>query len=170
MRSLRGAPGGLSLLVEIVQRKNTVRRKLLPGTLSACVILTAGTAMTCVPLPPSVVGFSNSGCLQEPDDGAQWPCDEDEVELTLDGNTLHVVHRGATYNCCAADIVVFSTSGGDVLRLTEEEILISPCFCTCCYDVEATVVGFLPGTYTVEYCWEDYELGAQCHREEIVVP
>lgn len=149
-----------------------MRRTLLPGTLSACVILTGGTATTCVPGPPSVVGFSNSGCLQGPYDGTQWPCDEDEdeVELTLDGNTLHVVHRNAMHNCCATDIVVFSRSDGDVLRLTEEEILIFPCFCNCCYDVEATVVGFLPGTYTVEYCWEEDELSAQCHMEEIVVP
>jgi len=143
---------------------------LLLATLIASVILTAGTATTCMPLPPFVVGFSNSGCLQDPNDGTQWPCDEEEIELTLDGNTLHVVHRNATYNCCAADIVVFSTSRGEVLRLTEEEILIFPCFCECCYDVEATVVGLLPGTYTVEYCWEDDELGEQCHTEEIVVP
>ena len=147
-----------------------MRRTLLLGTLSACVILTAGTATTCVPWPPFAVSFSNSGCLQGPNDETQWPCDEDEVELTLDGNTLNVVHRNATYNCCATDIVVFSAPDGDVLRLTEEEILISPCFCTCCYDVEATVVGVLPDTYTVEYCWEDDELGAQCHTEEIVVP
>jgi len=143
---------------------------LLLATLTASVILTAGTATTCVPLPPFVVSFSDSGCLQDPNDATQWPCDEDEIELTLHGNTLRAVHRNATYNCCAADIVVFSTFDGDVLRLTEEEILILPCFCTCCYDVEATVVGLLPGTYTVEYCWEDDELGEQCRTEEIVVP
>jgi len=145
-------------------------RRLLLVTLVASVILTAGSATTCVPLPPFVVSFSHSGCLQDPNDSTQWPCDADEIELTLDGNTLHVVHGNATYNCCATDIVVVSTAGGDGLRLTEEEILIFPCFCECCYEVEATVVGLLPGTYTVEYCWEDDELGEQCHTEEIVVP
>ena len=146
-----------------------MRRMLLLASLIASVILTAGTAATCVPLPPLVVSSSKSGCLQDSNGNTQWPCDEDEIVLTLDGNTLHVVHRNATYNCCAANVVVFSAFGGDVLRLTEEEILIFPCFCECCYDVEATVVGLLPGTYSVEYCWEDDELGEQCHTEEIVV-
>ena len=147
-----------------------MRRGLFLATLIASVILTAGATTTCVPLPPFVVSFSSSGCLQDPNGGTQWPCDEDEIEFTLDGDTLHVVHRNATYNCCAADVVVLSTSRGNVLGLTEEEILLFPCFCECCYDVEATVFGLLPDTYAVEYCWEDDELGEQCHAEEIVVP
>ncbi|UCC32623.1 MAG: hypothetical protein JSU86_10135 [Phycisphaerales bacterium] len=44
---------------------------------------------------------------------------------------------------------------GAVLRLTEEEILTVPCHCTCCYNVEATVVDLAWGTYTIEFCWQD---------------
>ena len=140
---------------------------LLLRVLVASAGLTAGSAMSCTPY---VASYSNSGCLPAADDGTQWPCDEDQIELTVEGNTLQVVHRNATYNCCANNIIVFSTLLGDVLRLAEDEIVVFPCFCSCCYDVEATVVGLLPGTYTVEFCWEDDELGERCHKEEIVVP
>ena len=41
----------------------------------------------------------------------------------------------------------------------------------CCYEVEATVIGLLPGTYTVDYCWEDYETEQeQCYVEDVVIP
>ena len=59
----------------------------------------------------------------------------------------------------------------ELYRLTEEEILTMPCYCICCYNVEATVVDLIPGPYTVEYCWYDYETdGEKCHQQDIVIP
>jgi hypothetical protein len=117
---------------------------------------------------PHVDEYSNTGCRVD-DLG---PCDEDDViELTVDGTTLHVLHANTTYNCCLDDIVISLTMEGDVITLTEEEIATMPCWCICCYDVEATIVDLAPGEYTVEFCWYDYELYEdRCHYEEIVVP
>lgn len=122
------------------------------------------------PLPlPRISEYRNSGCQPGSRDDYPW-CGEDEFELTVEGHTLYVVHQNATYNCCPDDIVVSLTVEGNLLRLTEEELLTVPCDCLCCYDVETTVVNLAPGTYTVEYCWYDYESGdQQCHVEDIVV-
>ena len=39
-----------------------------------------------------------------------------------------------------------------------------------CSDVEATITDIPPGLWTVEYCWDDYELpGDRCHLEMIVI-
>ncbi|UCC31414.1 MAG: hypothetical protein JSU86_03885, partial [Phycisphaerales bacterium] len=84
--------------------------------------------------------------------------------------TLHVLHNNATYNCCPDDIVVSLSVEGSVITLTEEEVLTDPCFCVCCYNVEATVVDLAPGSYIVEYCWYDYDLGDRCDRQGIVIP
>ena len=114
---------------------------------------------------------SNSGCLTGPQ-GDPYPCpDDDEIEFTVEGTTLQVLHSNATYNCCPDDIAVSLSVEGTILRLTEEEILTDPCYCTCCYEVEATVVDLAPGEYTVEFCWYDYETeGERCFMEDIVVP
>ena len=58
-----------------------------------------------------------------------------------------------------------------MLKLTEREILTMPCWCLCCSDVEAIVVDLAPGTYTVEYCWDDWETGSVvCYTETVVLP
>ncbi|UCG15576.1 MAG: hypothetical protein JSV19_09805 [Phycisphaerales bacterium] len=126
-------------------------------------------------LSPHVATYSNSGCLPGTDGSPLrdfYPCPgDDEIELTVQPNTLHVVHRNATYNCCASDIVISLSVQGNLLTLTEEEILVVGCFCVCCYDVEATVVNLAPGTYTVEFCWEDFQTGGQrCHVQDVVIP
>jgi hypothetical protein len=115
--------------------------------------------------PPKLEEYSHSGCR-----GGPW-CDEDVFTLTVQGHTLHVLHSNATYNCCLTDITVSLTVTGNRLRFTEEEVLVTPCFCLCCYEVESTVVNLASGTYVVEYCWDDYETGGpRCHVEEIEVP
>lgn len=123
--------------------------------------------------PPYVEDYANSGCLRDTaDDPQSRSCGDDEVELTVDGTSLHVLHENATYNCCLNDIVITLVVEGNRLILTEEEILTIPCLCLCCYDVEATVVDLVPGTtYTVEFCWFDRETwDVLCHIEDIVVP
>ena len=125
---------------------------------------------------PSIGEYSDSGCLDgtqmDSQEGEIYPgCGEDEIELTVDTNTLQVVHRNALYNCCPDDIEVSLSIEGTELMLTETEILTTPCDCLCCYDVEATVVNLQAGMYTVIFCWHDYETGIQqCHTEDIPVP
>ena len=118
---------------------------------------------------PRIGGHSNSGCLRDGDDAC---ADPDEVEFTVVGpGTLHVLHTNATYNCCPDDIVISLSVEGNLLRLTEEEVLTEPCWCVCCYNIEATVVDLAPGAYTVRFCWFDYETGGeQCYIEDIVIP
>ncbi|UCG16167.1 MAG: Ig-like domain-containing protein [Phycisphaerales bacterium] len=120
-----------------------------------------------------IESYSDSGCLPPPPGDDKSVCDDDDViELTVQGNTLHVLHRNATYNCCPADIVISLVIEGNVLRLTEEEILGGEaCTCLCCYNVEATVVDLVAGVYMVEFCWDDWETGQQqCYTEQIVIP
>ena len=102
--------------------------------------------------------YANSGCRAE----VEWACDDpDELELTIAGSTLHVLHTNATYNCCPDDIVISAVITDGVILLTEEEILTGGCYCICCFDVEATIVNLAPGSYTVQFCWYDYETSEQ---------
>lgn len=120
---------------------------------------------------PYLVGYGDSGCLPDSRGERYGDCGEDGFEFTVTGDTLYAMHRNATYNCCPDDIVVRLVAQGDVLRLTEEEILTTPCDCDCCYEVESTVANLAPGVYTVIYCWFDYETQVvQCHVEEIEIP
>jgi hypothetical protein len=120
---------------------------------------------------PRVAGYWNSGCLADGNGDPYWPCGEDEIGLTVAPNTLYVVHENAAYNCCPDDIVISLSAEGDVLRLTEEEILTDPCYCICCYEVTATIVDLAPGPYTVEFWWYDYDThDYRCYVEEIVIP
>jgi hypothetical protein len=115
---------------------------------------------------PRMGDYSNSGCLPVRDE-----CGEDEIELTAEPGTLHVLHRNALYNCCLDEITISVSLEGALLRLTEEEVLTDPCFCVCCYDVAGTVIDLLPGSYTVEYCWFDYDIEEErCYVEEIEIP
>jgi len=122
-----------------------------------------------------VGGYSNSGCLPGSEgarDPSTEPCTEDDqIELIPRPGTLDLIHWNATYNCCQDDIRVSFSIEGNMLRLTEEEIPPGGfCDCICCFNVDATVVNLMPGEYTVEYCWLDYEVGPRCHVEDIVIP
>lgn len=120
--------------------------------------------------PPRLEDYTNDGCLGDAGDHPTGWCDEDIIELTVEGNTLYALHKNAAYNCCPDDIVVTLIVEGNLLRLIEEETLTLPCYCICCYEVEATVVELAPGVYTVEYCWYDYDTGPECYVEETVIP
>jgi hypothetical protein len=141
------------------------------STILAVIMSAAAQAAGPVGKGGRIVGdYSNSGCLEPPLRHEPSECDEDEIQLTVEGDTLHVLHRNASYNCCLDDIVISLAVEGKVLRLTEEEVLTHPCYCTCCYDVEATVVDLSPGEYTVEFCWFDYDTGQEeCYVEDIVI-
>ena len=97
---------------------------------------------------PEISETSDGGCLPGSRDSYPW-CGEDEIVLTVEGTSLHVLHHNAAYNCCRDDIVISLEVEENILRLTEDEIPGEPCDCICCYDVEATIVYLPPGTYTV---------------------
>lgn len=144
------------------------------GTDDAAAGETAAAAAAAKEIPPLskapvpyISAYSNTGCLWE----QFWPCEEDDVVVfTPTSGALHAAHMNITYNCCLDDIVVSMTVVDDFISLTEEEVLTNPCYCICCYDFEATVAGLAPGTYTVEYCWYDYEEGPRCYTETVVIP
>jgi hypothetical protein len=115
-----------------------------------------------------VGGYSNSGCLE---DGGRQECGEDLIEFTVGPGILHLLHGNALYNCCPDDIVISVSLEGTLVRMTEEELLTDPCYCVCCYEVEAAVIDIAPGAYTVQFCWFDYDINDQrCYEGPIVIP
>lgn len=124
---------------------------------------------------PSIEEYANSGCLPESeasDESDKYPfCGNDQVETSVEGNEIYIIHRNATYNCCPADIKVSLSVEGNKLKLSEEEIPPAECDCMCCYNVEATIVDLSAGTtYTLEYCWDDYDTGSEeCVEKKIVI-
>ena len=120
---------------------------------------------------PYLDSYSDTGCLPPGgrDDG---PCENDDAfEFLVEGDRLAVTHLDATYNCCPDDIAVSLAVDEWLLTLTEQEILVLPCYCICCYEVQSTVAGLAPGEYTVEYWWYDYETGQErCYTDVVVVP
>ena len=115
--------------------------------------------------------YSRGVCKPGPDPGpfARGTfCAEDVIVLTPSPGELHMMHRNAEYNCCPVDIIVTLTVDGNTIHLREEEVLEDPCFCMCCYDIEATVDNLAPGPYTVEVCWMDG--GETCDEQVVVIP
>ena len=136
---------------------------------------TAGPDAAAAPQPqarglpaPEISETSDGGCLPGSRDSYPW-CGDDEILLTVEGTSLHVLHCNAVYNCCCDDIVISLEVEESILRLTEEEILGDPCDCMCCYDVEATIVNLPPGTYTVIFGWLDWNTSAWTYYEENIV-
>ncbi|MHC5046916.1 MAG: hypothetical protein ACYTGY_10185 [Planctomycetota bacterium] len=94
---------------------------------------------------PHLIGYANSGCLPE-GERVSPPCENDDgFELVVEGDRLTITHRDATYNCCPEDIEVALEVDEWLLVLTETEVLVEPCFCVCCYEVDSTVGGLAPG-------------------------
>jgi len=124
----------------------------------------------CAGAGPYLVGYGDDDC-QPGGARAEEPCTvDDSFDLVVEGDRLTVTHFDATYNCCPDDIAVTLAVDEWLLVLTEEEILEFPCPCMCCYTVQSVVGGLVPGTYTVEYWWHDYETGQdRCYSDEVVV-
>lgn len=134
-------------------------------------------SMSLDPMVPSLDEYGNSGCLPDSEipldyNGEVYPgCGEDGLEVVVEGETARVVHKNATYNCCPDDIAVSLSVQGNLLKLAEQEILTTPCYCLCCYDVTSSIVDLTPGLYMLEYCWKDYETNRlQCLEQAVEVP
>ena len=131
---------------------------------------------------------TNSGCLslregKDPmvltgDEGLEaagddYPgCGEDEIIYTVEPCTLNVVHQNATYNCCLDGITITLDAPANRLSLTERVCVCKPMpVCNCCYNIETQITGIEPGTYTVVFCWEDWDTDEErCDRQQVVIP
>lgn len=120
---------------------------------------------------PHVSQCVNSGCLTD-GDGRRWMCEDDDlIEFIVEEQTLSVLHTNANYNCCLDAIVVSMEIVENRLLLTEQEVAEEPCWCICCYDAEATIVGLPSGEYAVEFSWYDYDTDeTRCVVGDIVIP
>jgi hypothetical protein len=138
----------------------------------ADLLLLLGNWGECPPPPPDLEWFADSGCLPETATRDEYPfCQDDEaVSFTVDDDEVQVLHESATYNCCANFIAVAMEIEGDIITLTEYEVVGEYCPCMCCFDVEAYVGGLQPGSYTMRLCWDDWDTGEwTCYSEEIVI-
>jgi hypothetical protein len=117
-------------------------------------------------IAPHLGSYTNAGCYYNVDATC---VDDDAIEVTVSPATVRVTHQNATY-IWAKEIEVSFSIDGSTLKLTERVVdPFTEAFC--CYSVEATVAALPRGPYTIEYCWQDYEVGEEvCYREDIHVP
>jgi len=130
-------------------------------------------AQIVVPDPdqPRVVDISSFGCLDDPEDPQFPPCGDDVINFAVLETGLHVLHENAMYNCCKDDIVILMDVEDGVIYLTEEEICPEPCYCNCCFTVDALIEGLASGDYVVEFCWYDLDTETtMCDVQNIIIP
>ncbi len=89
--------------------------------------------------------------------GCPWCGDGYGVSISIEGNTLSMIHKNAVYHSCPEDILVTLEVEGNLLKVTEVDVGDLICLCLSCYDVESTIINLPPGTYKLEYYWYDYE-------------
>lgn len=91
--------------------------------------------------------------------GAQYWCwDADNIYAQVVGSTVTFYHDAALYNCCPDRFDFEIDIAGGELIVEEYEILSSPCYCICCYNVALEIEDVPPGDYTGVYHWYDYEI------------
>ncbi|MGD2108853.1 MAG: hypothetical protein PVI86_05615 [Phycisphaerae bacterium] len=117
-------------------------------------------------IAPHLGSYTDVGCYYDTDATC---VDNDAIELTINPAIVRLTHHNATY-IWAEEIEVLLSIDGSTLRVTERVAHpLAESFC--CYRVKATVAALPRGPYTIEYCWQDDEVGREvCHREDIDVP
>lgn len=109
-----------------------------------------------------------SPCLRS--ERADFCPGDDQLILTVEARTLHVVHTNVEYNCYVRRVAIALTmQAGNVIRL-DEEAAEGGATCVCCREMGTTVVNLPAGTYTVQFCWQDYPTGPRCVEQAVVVP
>jgi hypothetical protein len=77
--------------------------------------------------------------------------DQECIEYSRDGlGTLSIKHFNAAFNCCPDSFVVGVEIENGVITVVELDSLSHPCSCLCLYDIEYTINGIAPGTYTID--------------------
>ena len=100
--------------------------------------------------------------------GYPW-CWDNKIVAAVEGNSIILTHLSASYNCCPDDIEVTLSHEGNYLSLQEREIVPAPCDCLCCYNITTEIGGLVPGEYTIEYCWLDYETSGELSEITVAV-
>ena len=97
-------------------------------------------------------------------------------EIKIGGMNFSNVRDNRNFFCgdvSALNVVGVGLAHSDyMISLRETEILTDPCYCICCYDVEAAVVDLTPGLYTIELCWLEFGDPPEetCYQAEVVIP
>jgi hypothetical protein len=76
--------------------------------------------------------------------------DQDCLYWEYDGESvLQLIHVNAGANCCPDDIVAEITIESPEITIEEAEVLSTPCYCLCLFDVDYEILGLGPGEYTI---------------------
>jgi hypothetical protein len=92
-------------------------------------------------------------------DGYLWCWNGDQVYAEVSGSSVTFFHRSAVYNCCMNPMEYLTYWEDGRMVIEEQEILVNPCWCLCCYDLSVTFDDFPPGQQTVVFRWDDEETG-----------
>ena len=92
---------------------------------------------------------------------------EDRVTAEVAGNSI-IVTSSIYGNCCSGIEVELTVDGND-LHLFTMENPPGTCFCNCCIGVETEIAGLATGEYTLEMCWYDWASGYDCEIETVEV-
>ena len=93
---------------------------------------------------PSILSYSDSGCLPQPP-----PASPVLVEYSLQADTLMMTHGNAEFNAGAIIVVDFALVG-DTLRFYERNISGDWQPTTCFFEISAAVRAIAPGDYIAE--------------------
>ena len=73
----------------------------------------------------------------------------DEVLFETPDGSIVMRHVEALFNCCAGLTVEVTQEDHEIGIFEREYYEIGPCYCLCCFEVEASVSGLAPGDYSV---------------------
>ena len=121
---------------------------------------------------PFIKDYSDTGCLggssQSSSDQEGICANEDRVTAGVMGNSI-IVASSIYGNCCSGIEVELTVDGND-LHLFMMENPPGTCFCNCCFGVETELAGLAADEYTIEMCWYDWGSGYSCETETVLVP
>ena len=100
-----------------------------------------------------------------------WCWEGDEIAAVVDGSTIRLFHDAALYNCCPEPFVYEVDLIGQEIFVHEVEVLVTPCYCICCYDMRTSIEDVPAGDYQLHFDWFDYESDDWVERVlEVSVP
>jgi hypothetical protein len=73
----------------------------------------------------------------------------DEVSFETPPGAIAMLHREALFNCCACLEVEVTQDDFEIGIFEWEMFETTPCYCLCCFEVEASIGGLTPGEYSV---------------------
>ncbi|MCX6259067.1 MAG: hypothetical protein NTW49_14375 [Bacteroidia bacterium] len=93
---------------------------------------------------------SHSDCkLKDEQYNDSIPQNQSCLYYRLSHDTLYLTHINAGFNCCFSSVNMGMISGNDTLRITESEVVNSPCDCNCLFDVLFIVTGITAVNYYI---------------------